>query len=146
MAVCELHELRRPAGILLDWEDRRGGQGDSIRGDADDPLSRGFVCPKGPALQALHEELGVATILGIGNAGFGMPDQTRIDLAYLLADSDEGREYLAEMEAATAACLSCHDSKAAASHALSNSSDIGEACAACHGTGKTYDVEKVHAR
>lgn len=36
-------------------------------------------------LRALHQELGVATILGIGNAGFGMPDQTRIDLAYLIA-------------------------------------------------------------
>jgi len=35
-------------------------------------------------LRALHEELGVATILGVGNAGFGMPDRTRIDLAYLL--------------------------------------------------------------
>jgi hypothetical protein len=36
-------------------------------------------------LRALHDELGVATILGIGNAGFGMPEQTRIDLAYLVA-------------------------------------------------------------
>jgi 5-methyltetrahydrofolate--homocysteine methyltransferase len=36
-------------------------------------------------LSALRQDLGVATILGIGNAGFGMPDQTRIDLAYLLA-------------------------------------------------------------
>jgi 5-methyltetrahydrofolate--homocysteine methyltransferase len=36
-------------------------------------------------LQALHDDLGVATILGIGNAGFGMPEQTRIDLAYLVA-------------------------------------------------------------
>jgi 5-methyltetrahydrofolate--homocysteine methyltransferase len=36
-------------------------------------------------LSAVRQELGVATILGIGNAGFGMPDQTRIDLAYLLA-------------------------------------------------------------
>jgi 5-methyltetrahydrofolate--homocysteine methyltransferase len=36
-------------------------------------------------LHALHHHLGVTTILGIGNAGFGMPDQTRIDLAYLLA-------------------------------------------------------------
>ena len=36
-------------------------------------------------LSALHRELGVTTILGIGNAGFGMPDQTRVDLAYLLA-------------------------------------------------------------
>jgi len=36
-------------------------------------------------LRALGRELGVSTILGIGNAGFGMPDQTRVDLAYLLA-------------------------------------------------------------
>jgi 5-methyltetrahydrofolate--homocysteine methyltransferase len=36
-------------------------------------------------LKAVHEELGMSTILGIGNAGFGMPDQTRIDLAYLIA-------------------------------------------------------------
>ena len=56
------------------------------------------------------------------------------------------RDFFTPMGPETAACLSCHDSKAAASHALSNSSDIGEACAACHGTGKTYDVERVHAR
>jgi 5-methyltetrahydrofolate--homocysteine methyltransferase len=36
-------------------------------------------------LSALRQELGVTTILGIGNAGYGMPDQTRIDLAYLVA-------------------------------------------------------------
>jgi 5-methyltetrahydrofolate--homocysteine methyltransferase len=36
-------------------------------------------------LKALHDDLEVATVLGIGNAGFGMPDQTRIDLAYLVA-------------------------------------------------------------
>ena len=34
-------------------------QGDrvlSIRGDAEDPLSRGYMCPKGPALAALHAD------------------------------------------------------------------------------------------
>jgi 5-methyltetrahydrofolate--homocysteine methyltransferase len=36
-------------------------------------------------IRALRAELGVATILGIGNAGFGMPDQTRVDQAYLVA-------------------------------------------------------------
>lgn len=30
-------------------------------------------------------QMGLATMLGIGNAGFGMPEQTRIDLAYLVA-------------------------------------------------------------
>lgn len=46
----------------------------------------------------------------------------------------------------TSACLSCHDSDSAAVHADSNSSSLGEACETCHGDGKTYGVERVHAR
>jgi OmcA/MtrC family decaheme c-type cytochrome len=44
------------------------------------------------------------------------------------------------------ACLSCHDSDAAAVHADANSTDLGESCDTCHSTGKTYSVERVHAR
>ena len=40
----------------------------------------------------------------------------------------------------TAACLSCHDSEGAAVHASTNSNELGEACAACHGDGKTFSV------
>jgi 5-methyltetrahydrofolate--homocysteine methyltransferase len=36
-------------------------------------------------LEIFHRELGVSTILGIGNAGYGMPEPTVIDLAYLAA-------------------------------------------------------------
>jgi 5-methyltetrahydrofolate--homocysteine methyltransferase len=36
-------------------------------------------------LQALGKEFGVTTMLSIGNAGYGMPQQTVIDLAYLQA-------------------------------------------------------------
>ncbi|MBT8057948.1 MAG: OmcA/MtrC family decaheme c-type cytochrome, partial [Gammaproteobacteria bacterium] len=46
----------------------------------------------------------------------------------------------------TAACLSCHDSDVAAIHADSNTGSLGEACSVCHGEGKTYSVERVHAR
>lgn len=47
----------------------------------------------------------------------------------------------------TSACLSCHDSDDAAAHADANtSSNLGESCATCHGNGKTYSVERVHAR
>lgn len=35
-------------------------------------------------LRLFHQELGVSTILGIGNAGYGMPEPTVIDLAYLV--------------------------------------------------------------
>lgn len=36
-------------------------------------------------LAAFHRELGVATLLGISNAGFLMPEPEKIDLAYLMA-------------------------------------------------------------
>ena len=41
-------------------------------------------------LKAVHAELGLSTILGIGNAGFGMPDQTRLDLLYLAIGASWG--------------------------------------------------------
>jgi 5-methyltetrahydrofolate--homocysteine methyltransferase len=41
-------------------------------------------------LQRFHRELDVATVLGIGNAGFGMPEPTVIDLAYLVAGIPNG--------------------------------------------------------
>lgn len=36
-------------------------------------------------LRRFHEELGVATVLGVGNAGHGMPNRWHIELAYLIA-------------------------------------------------------------
>ena len=41
-------------------------------------------------LRAVHEELGMSTLLGIGNAGFGMPDQTRLDMVYLTIGASWG--------------------------------------------------------
>jgi len=46
----------------------------------------------------------------------------------------------------TAACTSCHTSQAAASHALANTTRLGESCDACHATGREFGVPKVHAR
>ena len=46
----------------------------------------------------------------------------------------------------TAACTSCHGSKDTASHALVNTSLLGESCAACHGEGLEFAVSKAHAR
>jgi hypothetical protein len=54
--------------------------------------------------------------------------------------------FITEMPPMTASCLSCHDSLSAASHADANTSGLGESCDTCHGEGKTYAVEKVHAR
>jgi OmcA/MtrC family decaheme c-type cytochrome len=44
------------------------------------------------------------------------------------------------------ACLACHDSIQAASHALANTSALGESCATCHGPSADFSVDQVHAR
>jgi len=56
------------------------------------------------------------------------------------------RGYITPSGPATAACLSCHRSKAAASHALTMTSPaLGESCDACHGPTSEFSVSKVHA-
>jgi len=46
----------------------------------------------------------------------------------------------------TAACTSCHTSIAAASHALANTTRLGESCAACHGPQASFSLDRVHAQ
>ncbi len=46
----------------------------------------------------------------------------------------------------SAACQGCHDDIGTASHALSNTSALGEACVACHKAGEAYSVDRVHQR
>jgi OmcA/MtrC family decaheme c-type cytochrome len=46
----------------------------------------------------------------------------------------------------TSACTGCHMDVATASHALSNTTSLGEACNVCHGTGGAYAVDQVHAQ
>jgi OmcA/MtrC family decaheme c-type cytochrome len=64
-----------------------------------------------------------------------------------LIDQTTPRDWLKTQGPATAACLSCHTTKAAASHAATmTSSSLGEACDACHGPNADASVDKVHAR
>lgn len=46
----------------------------------------------------------------------------------------------------TAACTACHDDRPAASHALANTSTLGEACVVCHASDADFAIDKVHAR
>ncbi len=45
-----------------------------------------------------------------------------------------------------AACLACHTDKSAASHALANTTTLGEGCPVCHGPNGQFSVDKMHAR
>jgi OmcA/MtrC family decaheme c-type cytochrome len=56
------------------------------------------------------------------------------------------RDYLNPMQPVAAACLSCHTSQEAASHALLNTSTLGEACRVCHGPTSEFSVDRNHAR
>jgi OmcA/MtrC family decaheme c-type cytochrome len=44
------------------------------------------------------------------------------------------------------ACTGCHVTLPAASHALSNTNQLGESCAVCHNSGAAYAVDKMHAQ
>jgi OmcA/MtrC family decaheme c-type cytochrome len=50
------------------------------------------------------------------------------------------------VQAVTSACTGCHLDTATASHALSNTSSLGESCEVCHGSGGAFSVSKVHAQ
>ncbi len=62
------------------------------------------------------------------------------------------RDFFTPQGPATSSCLGCHDGQDAAAHAYLNSAvfpgstNPAEACATCHGTGKDWAVEKVHAK
>jgi OmcA/MtrC family decaheme c-type cytochrome len=46
----------------------------------------------------------------------------------------------------TAACIGCHTDKSAASHAMANTTTLGEACVVCHGPDAQFSIDQVHAR
>ncbi len=56
------------------------------------------------------------------------------------------RGWITKSGPSSAACLSCHASKDAASHALANTSTLGESCGTCHGPNGDFSVAKVHAK
>jgi len=55
-------------------------------------------------------------------------------------------EFLPTTMPIAAACQGCHDDKATASHALANTTALGESCATCHGVNGDFALDKVHAR
>lgn len=44
------------------------------------------------------------------------------------------------------ACTGCHVKLTTASHALANTTSLGESCQTCHGSGAAFSVSQVHAQ
>ena len=61
-------------------------------------------------------------------------------------DKQDPRGYLNPVKPTTGACVACHTSQAASSHALSNTSQLGETCDVCHGPDASFSVGKAHAQ
>jgi len=82
----------------------------------------------------------------VNAAAYTLPLQTGI------ASVNTPRDFFSPQGPATAACLGCHDNRDAAAHAYLNSATFpgsttpAEACATCHGAGKDWAVDRVHAR
>ena len=56
------------------------------------------------------------------------------------------RDYPNPTQPITASCVSCHDSEPVSSHALANTTILGESCIVCHGEGAAFAVDFVHAQ
>ena len=54
--------------------------------------------------------------------------------------------FLPQTAPISAACQGCHDDISTASHALVNTSVLGESCVTCHGQNAEFAVDTVHAR
>lgn len=72
-------------------------------------------------------------------------EQNDLALTNLLPVTDP-QGPLPSVQPFTSACTGCHVDIQTASHALSNTTQLGEACNVCHGTGGAYAVQQVHAQ
>lgn len=102
------------------------------------------------------------TVYGFGNVAndlteFGFPGDLRncdgchvnnsqqLPLRKGMLPVQDARQDIPVVLPETAACTSCHTSTFAKSHALANTTQLGESCATCHGPNADFAVSKVHA-
>lgn len=62
------------------------------------------------------------------------------------AKVNDPRGYFNPTYITTGACLGCHTSRDAASHALANTTTLGESCGACHSANSEFSVARSHAQ
>ena len=67
-------------------------------------------------------------------------------LSAALIPVKDGSAPFTPVPATTNACMSCHNTTEAWSHAKANTTELGESCTVCHGNTSEYSVSKVHAQ
>ena len=72
-------------------------------------------------------------------------DSQQLPLNANLLPVQTPRDYMPQTMPTAAACLACHTEQAAASHAMANTTAIGESCAVCHAPDAEFALDKVHA-
>jgi OmcA/MtrC family decaheme c-type cytochrome len=63
-----------------------------------------------------------------------------------LAPTDAPAFFTTPLQPTASACLGCHNAEHAASHAVANTTPLGESCAVCHQEGADFAATKVHSR
>ena len=61
-------------------------------------------------------------------------------------DVSDPQGYINPVKPTSSACIGCHVTAPASSHASANTTPIGESCVVCHGVNSTFAVDKVHAQ
>ena len=110
-----------------------------------------------------HELEHEYTIYGFGNVAHDMteigypgdrrncvqchaPGTQQLPLRTGMLPVKDARQAIPVVQPETAACTSCHSSNYAKSHALANTTTIGESCATCHGPNGEFSVDRSHAQ
>jgi len=73
-------------------------------------------------------------------------DGSEANLPVGLNDVHTPNSLLNPTPATTAACTACHATKAELSHAVANTTPLGESCTACHASGSAFAADQVHAQ
>ena len=61
-------------------------------------------------------------------------------------DVRDPQGYINPVKPTSGACIGCHVTASASSHALANTTAIGESCVVCHSSGAAFAVDQVHAQ
>jgi OmcA/MtrC family decaheme c-type cytochrome len=61
-------------------------------------------------------------------------------------DVQDPQGFINPVKPNSSACIGCHVTQAVSSHALANTTTLGESCTVCHSSGSAFAVDKSHAQ